>query len=378
MKRFIRKSARSLIMHYHAIVQERYYKSLLRENNISNHSVEGESEWIDKWSVFGVKPSPVYYRLFSHYIGKNLNIVPENICHDVIEPILNPYRYTKFYSDKNIFDRLMPEGYLAKTLLRKMNGFYYDANYGKMDIDDAALRKILADSGADKLIIKPSVDGCSGVGVRCFVRNGDKWIIYDGNEELNLNYLETKYGNDFIVQEFLEQHESISHFCRTSVNTLRLTLYRSVKTDTCAVPSAIMRIGNEGSIVDNAHAGGCYVGIDVESGNLKHEVLNQYGHKFSVFNHIDFGVQQCIPFELWKKVLDFAKTIGGCVPHCRLLALDLMIDSNGNPRIVEFNVEYYSMWLFQFTVGPAFGKYTDEIIDYCKERLNTLEYQLLM
>lgn len=111
---------------------------------------------------------------------------------------------------------------------------------------------------------------------------------------------------------------------------------------------------------------------------MKNVVLDQYGRKFAVFNHIDFGVQQQIPFELWKKVLDFAKTIGGCIPHCRLLALDLMIDNNGNPRLVEFNVEYYSMWLFQFTVGPAFGEYTDEIIDYCKGKLDVLEYQLLM
>lgn len=342
-------------------------------NNIPNRNVQGEDEWVRKWSVFGVKADPIYYRLFSHYIGKDVNIVPEDICHDVIEPILDPFRYSKFYSDKNMFDRLMPKGYLAKTLLRKMNGFYYDACYERVDVDDAALRKILADSGVDKLIIKPSVEGSSGVGVRCFVRKGDKWIIYEGTEELCLDYLETKYGNDFIMQEFLEQHESISHFCSTSVNTLRLTLYRSVKTDECVVPSAIMRIGNEGSVVDNAHAGGCYVGIDVNTGKLKNVVLDQYGRKRSTFNNVDFNDQQRIPEEMWSKILKFAKSIGLYIPHHRLLALDLMIDNNGNPRIVEFNVDYYGMWCFQFAVCSAFGKYTDEIIEYCRIRSTNCE-----
>ena len=48
--------------------------------------------------------------------------------HDIIENILNPMRYAKYYADKNMFDRLLPEGSLPKTIIRKMNGFYYSAN----------------------------------------------------------------------------------------------------------------------------------------------------------------------------------------------------------------------------------------------------------
>ena len=377
MKYQIKQTAKAFLRRYHSLKQERYYKSLLWMNGIPNRSVEGEEEWVRKWQVLGMKANPVYYRLFSYYIGNDVNIVPEDICHDVVENLLNPMKYAKFYADKNVFDRLMPEGCLAKTLLRKMNGVYYDADYQRLDIDEKTLQGILDKAETDKVIIKPSVEGSSGMGVRCFVSDGGgKWKVYGGDEELTLWYLETHYGLDFIMQERLEQHEAINHFCQTSVNTLRLTLYRSVTDDACHVPSAIMRIGNEGSVVDNAHAGGCYAGIDVASGKLKHEVLDQYGRRRTKFNGVDFAVQQQIPQELWEKVVRFAKSIGTYVPHHRLLALDLMIDKDGNPRLVEFNVEYYSMWLFQFTVGPAFGEYTDEIINYCKERLDTLEYQL--
>jgi len=362
------------IFKYHSLKQYRYYKQLLHINNLPNNYVKGEKEWIKKWSVLDKKVNPIYYRLYSHYIGNDINIVPEDICHDIIEPILDPLRYTKYYSDKNIFDKLFPDGYLAKTLLRKMNGFYYDEAYRRIIIDETSLIDKINKANVSKLIIKPSVGGISGVGVRCFEKRNGAWYVYGGNDVLSLHYVEAEYGSDFIIQEFLEQHESINHFCSTSVNTLRLTLYRSVKDDECVVPSAIMRIGNQGSVVDNAHAGGRYVGIDVASGKLKNDIFDQYGRKYKTFNKIDFTTEQKIPYDLWIRTLQFAKSIGKYIPHHRLLALDIMIDKNGNPRLVEFNVEYYSMWFFQFTIGSAFGKYTDEIIDFCSKKRKSLEY----
>lgn len=374
MKSFINDVIRNGLLKCHSFKQFRYYKQLLRINNLPNVHVEGEEKWENKWSVFGIKANPIYYRLFSHYIGNNINIVPEDICRDIIEPVLNPQRYIKFYADKNIFDRLFPNGYLAKTLLRKINGFYYDEAYERIVIDENSLIDRLNKSGVSKLIIKPSVEGCSGIGIKCYEKRKGEWFVYGDKDKLDFNYIELVYGRDFIIQEFLEQHESINRFCSTSVNTLRLTLYRSIKDDECVVPSAIMRIGSQGSIVDNAHAGGCYVGIDIESGNLMNCVLDQYGRRYKTFNDIDFSVQQQIPYDLWTKVLQFAKSVGKYVPHHRLLALDLMIDKKGNPHLIEFNIQYYSMWLFQFAVSSAFGKYTDEIINFCRERLDGIEY----
>ena len=75
-----------------------------------------------------------------------------------------------------------------------------------------------------------------------------------------------------------------------------------------------MRIGGKGSVVDNAHAGGCYVGIN-QDGTFCHEVL----------------------------------------------------DKDSNPHLIEFNCMYYSSWLFQYTTGPAFGPFTQEILEYCKD-----------
>lgn len=125
-----------------------------------------------------------------------------------------------------------------------------------------------------------------------------------------------------------------------------------------------MRIGEKGSVVDNAHAGGCYVGIN-QDGTFCHEVLDQYGRKRTAFNGVDFFVD--FKYPNWEKVLDFGKSIGKYVPHHRLLALDIVLDKDSNPHLIEFNCMYYSSWLFQYTTGPAFGPFTQEILEYCKE-----------
>lgn len=100
------------------------YKKCLRVNNIPNKKVDGEDEWIEKWSVFGRKPDVTYYRLFSHYIGCDINIVPQDICHNYIELILDPFSFVWYYADKNVFDRLFPSGYFPKTFLRRVRGIY--------------------------------------------------------------------------------------------------------------------------------------------------------------------------------------------------------------------------------------------------------------
>ena len=101
MKSLAKKTAKNLLFEYHAFNKRRIYKKLLRINGIADKPVEGEKEWLEKWSVLG-HTSPVYFRLFFHYIGPDMNIVPDDIGLDVIEPILNPRRYSKYYADEII------------------------------------------------------------------------------------------------------------------------------------------------------------------------------------------------------------------------------------------------------------------------------------
>lgn len=181
---------------------------------------------------------------------------------------------------------------------------------------------------------------------------------------------------NIIIQEGVDQSEYISQFNPTSVNTLRLSMYRSVKDDRCHITGAIMRIGGKGSIVDNAHAGGCYVGI-YPDGHFCKNVLDQYGVRKSIFNDVDFS-SNTFMYPNWDKVIEFGKSVGQYVPHHRLIALDIVLDRNNNPKLIEFNIEGYSAWLFQYTIGTAFGKFTDEILDYCKANIDKVEELIIL
>ena len=44
----------------------------------------------------------------------------------------------------------------------------------------------------------------------------------------------------------------------------------------------------------------------------------------------------------------------------------------------EFNIEGYNPSIFQFTLSSAWGDYTDEIIEYCCEKLKTRERVLYL
>ena len=372
-KQKIKSIIRNLVFRFRQIGHDRFYRQVMKINGIANKKVEGENEWVEKWSQFGLKAKPTQYRVFSHYIDNDINIVPEDICHDFIEIILNPPRFRGYYADKNVFDKLFPTGYLPRTLLRRINGTYYNKEYQPLPLTNQKLFEILDDSGTNKIVIKPSVEGMSGRNVRIFYRTTDSapgWREVGTDDILDLTYIEKKYGSNIIVQETAQQSDYISQFNSTSINTLRLAIYRSVSDNKCHVVGAIMRIGGKGSIVDNAHAGGCYVGIHPD-GSFCHEVCDQYGQKQTLFNDIDFTKDYYYPN--WQEVIKFAKSVGHFVLHHRLLALDIVLDKNDKPHLIEFNVEGFSAWLFQYTAGVAFGNFTNEILDYCKNKQKELE-----
>ena len=133
-----------------------------------------------------------------------------------------------------------------------------------------------------------------------------------------------------------------------------------------------MRIGSKGNYVDNGHARGRFVGIS-KSGKMSNVVFDQYGVKQNVFNGVDFSKYN-FNVPNWDKIVGFAKEVGKCVPHHRLLALDVAIQKNGEPILIEYNINGFSMWIFQFTGQPALGEYTEEIKEYCEKHLsdNTL------
>ena len=364
----IYNEALMLKVHYGVV---KHYHMLMKKNKISNTYVDGERDYIEKWKRLYPKVAVEDYRLFSHYIGADINIVPEAISHNIVEAILNPMEHRAYYTDKNMFDKIMPDGFLAPTILRRINGFFFDKDYCSCPEPD--LERLL--DGYERIVVKPTVDSSSGHGVTIFQRDGKDFTALNGGMKdkiLTIPRLIEFFGKNLIVQKCFQQSPFMAHFCDTCVNTIRLCVYRSVSNDEVVIPASIMRLGHKGAYVDNNHAGGVSIGV-FPDGRLNTYSTDQYGQRYTKVNGLDFEKEQYV-IPNFNKIIDFAKEVGKNLIHCRLSNIDVMIDECGKPHLIEYNLNSMSTWLYQFDCGVAYGQYADEIIDYCAFHLNDAKH----
>ena len=375
MKQFIKKTLRNIIFSRSDKHQKSYAEKIMKCNKIENITIEGEAAYIKAWKPLSKNIDPIYYRCFSHYAGKNPHIIPANLCVQIVEPILNPVRYRDYYSDKNIYGKMYSSEMLPKTYLRRMNGIYMDEEYNVLQtIDAQQLFELL--KGVEKFIIKPSIDSESGRGVSLY-RQTDRqteYIDQDGTL-FSLENVIKAYGDNFIIQACLSQSPFISQFNFSSINTIRMVAYRSVTDNTVHITNAILRIGAAKAVVDNAHAGGKFVGIN-DDGSLGKYACDFLGRKSDSFNCIDFSKNQFI-IPNYDLIKEFGKKVANEIPHHRLIALDIALDENNTPSLIEYNVGGFGYWLFQFVGQNIFNDRMPEVIEYCAARNGKQTFALL-
>lgn len=348
------------------------YKNIIKTTNIDSNPVQSEGEWLAKWKSYNIKFSPFSYRIFSKYVGEDINIIPLEICAGIVEPVLTPELYRAYYNDKNGYDILFSDFLRPETLLKNINGTYYDKNYEPLYNIDELLESIA--NFYEKVIIKPTREA-SGRGVQLFKKINGKFVNNNGHI-LSKNYLDNNYKSNFIIQDVVKQSSFGAQFNESSLNTIRVVTYKSVKTGEIYVINAIMRIGAKGNCIDNAHGGGMFVGVD-KNGKIGKFACNWLGETKKIFNGIDFENNEYI-IPNWDKVSQFAINISNKIIHHNLVALDIALNENEQPILIESNIGGFGAWPFQFTNGSAFGEYTDEIMEYCYNRYSLLRLETII
>lgn len=353
---------------------DKLYQRIIKANNISLASLkdDGLINWLTKWGKYDKKLSPLCYQVFSHYIGNDINIIPDSILDSIIEPVLSPKLFRAQYADKNSFDILFCDLQMPRTVVRNIDGVFFDNNYHTIS---EPLLFINESQKTEKIILKPSRED-SGHGVKLFELKNGQYYNSDGTI-LSLEYLEKKYKSNFLIQEAITQNPYMSQFNPSSVNTLRIATYKSVVTGNIHILNAGMRIGAKGSNVDNAHAGGMFIGINKDNGEMRHNVCDWLGRTKTTFNGIDFSNNRFL-IPNWDEICGFAKQVSERVIFCNLVALDIALDELGHPILIEINIGGFGGWFFQFTTGSVFGEYTDEVMDYCWAKYKKLEPSVIM
>jgi len=355
--------------------ERNYVYKVMRANGIPDKPCAEEAAWLRKWRPLYASVSPVYLRCFRAYLTENRErIVPGEICANLVEPLLNPARYRFYYEDKNVYDRLFGPEAMPRTYLRRMEGQFYDASYRPCDFPAPERLRELTQN-AERIIVKPTVDTESGRDIVLYrLDPADGTYKDQKGEPLTAEKTGgTAGGGNAIIQEFLMQHPFTAQFNPTSVNSFRMIVYRSPLDGRIEVLHTLLKAGGQGAYVDNIHAGGGLIGVGTD-GRLNAYVCDQLGRRSAQVNGLDLGQPFTVP--CFDELLRFTRRIAALIPHCHLTALDIMLDAAGRPRLIECNIKGFGYWAPQFCSGPAFGTATDEIIDYCRERLRKLKYTI--
>ncbi|MDD6647446.1 MAG: sugar-transfer associated ATP-grasp domain-containing protein [Firmicutes bacterium] len=271
--------------------------------------------------------------------------IPSYIFRRYIEPHLNNKEHVKAWADKSYYDLFLSDVNFPKTIVRNVDGVFYDEDYNL--ISESEANRIVSEMR--DCIIKPSIDSGSGNGVSLI------------NVDTDVSLLLKKYKSNFVIQKRIIQHHILSRLNHSSVNVVRIV---SLMIDNdIKILSSALRIGTPGSITDNLITddgkGMVVVGIE-DDGTLKCEgcYANGIMTKESGTGYIFKGIH--IPE--YNEMINVVKKAHTKLGHFKMISWDMCVDEQNNVIVMEYNIKAQGITYYQITNGPLFGEYTDRIL----------------
>ncbi|MDD3747062.1 MAG: sugar-transfer associated ATP-grasp domain-containing protein [Anaerostipes sp.] len=311
-----------------------------------------QKKQIDEFYIenYGKKVPYLWHRLYQSYTGKfDYKYIPEIIFSTKLEPLGNKRLEVLPYENKNMLSVLFGEVdgiVIPETYLMCVNGLYMDAQRNVISGQKAMNFLEKYQSGSYQAVIKATVDTSSGRGVRVVdIVNGVDQIAKEPIENIIKSM-----GNNFVVQERIEANDKFRNLYPNAINTLRVVTY-ICENDIFVAPIA-MRIGQGGGLVDNAHAGGMFIGVS-DNGELNREAFTEYQNRY--FQHPNTKTV----FENYKlpcisEVKQVAIKLHHQVPMIRFVSWDFTIDKFERIVLIEANLHSQSVWFPQMAHGKAF------------------------
>lgn len=251
------------------------------------------------------------------YIFKMYNLTPEKqreiVTLDLFEQMRKTYDMydlaVSLFDDKAKFNEVFDDE--IERVWFKNDGLTYED----------FLKNI---KGLKYILIKP-LGASRGIGVQkfpCNVSEDENKKLYDLICELDTS----------IIEECIVQHEEMSEFCRTAVNTIRITTLNYQ--NECKFLYAVLRMGRDG-VVDNFHAGGVVAGVDCETGVV---CTNAVDWDRNVYEVSPSTGKRIKGFQVphWDKVLETCRKVTGKVEGVNLIGWDFAIKEDG-VEIIEGN-----------------------------------------
>ena len=237
---------------------------------------------------------------------------------------------------------------MPRTIIRKVDGEFLDDVYRAITLDEAVERCV----EAGQIVFKEAICSHGGHGVIFFDFSADSVDKFR-------NLLVSGKSKNIIVQDVVRQHKCLNSIYDKSINTVRImTLFLDGETH---VLSTVLRMGRDGSRVDNASSGGIVCGVD-EKGALKEFAFDTKGNRWD--RHPQGTVFKGTQIEGINRCHDLVNSLAGrlCTTS-RMISWDLAIGEDGEPVLIEMNLTFGQVDFHQMCNGPIFGDMTEVMLE---------------
>ena len=314
------------------------------------------------WKNLTGKDVPIFWH--EYFYSRNSffseRYVPTSLYHSSIIYHLNTRPLTMAYTDKCSYDNYLSDVWRPKTIVRNINGFFYDDSKPINREEALELCKNLKD-----VVIKPSMIGMWGTGVRIFSSEDGRL-----SENETVQDLFNQFDKNFIIQKKVIQHTDMSRLNPTSLNTLRVLSFRHE--DEVTILYVVVRIGRKDKMVDNETAGGINADVDLTTGCIKECAYGTPAEKRILTT--DIGTElKGFKIPSFDKVASVVKELHKRLPYFHLVGWDFGVDKDGRPVMIEWN---RCPDLSQTAHGPAFGDKTEEIVKFAMSLPDTFDSRM--
>lgn len=286
--------------------------------------------------------------------------VPDDY-YDFAEHVLNLRWSAYFLQHKCNLKYIIPSLNRAKVILQKIDGHIVYEDNTEITVQEAitCLKK-------HPVFMAKIARGTGG-------GKGVQRIVLDELKDVDSSLCELLSPIDVEFEEVVKQSDFFAQFNPDSVNTLRFVTLNI--NENCTLLSTFLRMGAKGSYVDNLSGGhGVLVGINSNG------VLNDFGvdknfeKRFESPTGVKFSGMTVPNFDQIKQqIINFHKKI----PFANLIGWDITIDTNGNPIVIEVNLDSAVIEAHQVFNGPIFGDRHTEVIEYIEKRKPLLKHQMM-
>ena len=290
-----------------------------------------------------------WHQLYSSLSGISSDYyVPEDLFFVNIERKFNPLERAWPYGDKNCYDRLGLPCIFPRTLGRIMVGRFLDTDYGQADPETLA--------SEPTVVVKPSIDTGGGKNVR-FLTGSEAATFARRSLRNNPSF-------EWIFQEPIRQSARLGAIAPASVNTLRImTMLLNGRS---YLLSTVLRMGRNGSRVDNQSGGGLACGVRGGVAATPGYDINMRSWDRHPDTNIPFKDLVVPGWSAATKVCIAAQSV---LPEVGLISWDVAIDEDERPVVIELNSQDQGIDFHQYTNGPLFGELLPEVLMHTKPHL---------